>query len=103
MIKKKRHVTKFPNQVIQSRMELGNSLAVQWLGLCTSLQRAQVQSLVEELRSRKPQGAPPPQKKGWSEIQEPWGTLCKVDSEVRRNKLNPNLSTYYVTLNKCLF
>ena len=63
MIKKKRHVTKFPNQVIQSRMELGNSLAVQWLGLCTSLQRAQVQSLVEELRSRKPQGAPPLKKK----------------------------------------
>ena len=34
---------------------LGNSLAVQWLGLGTFTAVAQVQSLVRELRSRKPQ------------------------------------------------
>ena len=34
----------------------GNSLVVQRLGLCTLLSRAQVQSLVRELRSHKLQG-----------------------------------------------
>ena len=33
-----------------------DSLAVQWLGLCTSTAGAWVQSLVWELRSYKPQG-----------------------------------------------
>ena len=33
---------------------LGNSLVVQWLGLCALTAGAQVQSLVEELRSHKP-------------------------------------------------
>ena len=31
---------------------MGTSLAVQWLELCASMQGAQVQSLVGELRSR---------------------------------------------------
>ena len=35
---------------------MGNSLAVQWLGLGAFTARAQVQSLVGELRSRKPRG-----------------------------------------------
>ena len=34
----------------------GNSPAVQWLGLLLSLPRAQVQSLVRELRSHSPRG-----------------------------------------------
>ena len=34
----------------------GNSLAVQWLGLCASTAGAQVRSLVGELRSCKPHG-----------------------------------------------
>ena len=37
-------------------MSTGNSLAVQWLGLGAFTARAQVQSLVEELRSHKPPG-----------------------------------------------
>ena len=42
----------------------GPSLAVQWLGLCGSTAgRAWVWSLVRELRSCKPRGAAPPQKK----------------------------------------
>ena len=38
------------------KIEDGNSPAVQWLGLCVSLPRAQVQSLVGELWSHKPCG-----------------------------------------------
>ena len=41
-------------------MKLGNSLAVQWLGLSTFTARAQVQTLVGELRSHKPCCAAPP-------------------------------------------
>ena len=36
------------------KIEDGNTLAVQWLGLCASLPRAQVQSLVRELGFHKP-------------------------------------------------
>ena len=38
-------------------LQTGNSLVVQWLGLCAFTARAQVQSLVRELRSHKPLGA----------------------------------------------
>ena len=38
-----------------SKVRRGNSLAVQWLGVGTFTARAWVQSLVRELRSRKPQ------------------------------------------------
>ena len=38
----------------------GNSLAVQWLGLGAFTAGVRVQSLVEELRSRKPCGAAKP-------------------------------------------
>ena len=34
----------------------GTSLVVQWLGLCLPMQGVQVQSVVEELRSRVPHG-----------------------------------------------
>ena len=36
------------------KLKMGNSLVVQWLGLALSLLRVWVQSLVRELRSRKP-------------------------------------------------
>ena len=36
----------------RSSQSMGTSLAVQWLELCASMQGAQVQSLVGELRSR---------------------------------------------------
>ena len=35
---------------------LGNSLVVQWLGLCAFISMTRVQSLVEELRSCNPHG-----------------------------------------------
>ena len=40
-------------QYILKRLNLGNSLAVQWLGLCAYTARALVRSLVTELRSHK--------------------------------------------------
>ena len=43
------------SSVIKNK-ELGSSLVVQWLGLCTFTAVAQVQSLVAELRSCKPRG-----------------------------------------------
>ena len=40
----------------QGSLVMGNSLVVQWLGLGPFISGAQVQSLVEELRSCKPNG-----------------------------------------------
>ena len=40
--------------VLFKMLDIGDSLAVQWLGLGTFTAVAQVQSLVGELRSRKP-------------------------------------------------
>ena len=49
----------FPEVLQCKNLDLcGNCLVVQWLGLCHSLLRTQVQSLVGELRSCKLQGSP---------------------------------------------
>ena len=49
----------FPEVLQCKNLDLcGNCLVVQWLGLCHSLLRTQVQSLVGELRSWKLQGSP---------------------------------------------
>ena len=45
------------------KMNLGNSLAVQWLGLSVFAAGARVQSLVRELRSCKPCGMAGEEKK----------------------------------------
>ena len=45
------------------KLKIGNSLAVQWLGLSTFIAGAQVQSVVGELGSHKPHGAAKKKKK----------------------------------------
>ena len=64
--------------------DLGNSLVVQWLGLCAFTARAQVRSLVGELRSRKLHGAAEKKKKKkrqqtWTSA---WSSLRERDAEV---------------------
>ena len=55
--------------------ELGNSLAVQWLGLGTFTEVAQIQSLVGELRSRKSQHGQKKKKKTNGDFLQKWRNL----------------------------
>ena len=49
------------------KCSIGNSLAVQWLGLGTFTTMYWVQSLIWELRSCKPQGVATKKKKNWKQ------------------------------------
>ena len=63
---------------LQSLKNTGNFLAVQWLGLCTSLQGARVRSLVAELGSQMPCGAAKKKKKNLKK-QRKGNSACHKD------------------------
>ena len=66
----------------------GNSLAVQWLGLCVLTARAWVRSLIGELRFCKPRGTAKTKKKKPKTIPQTKLAILRTSEDVEQRKFS---------------